>query len=146
MQEPMPLMSTSVTSPLLRKARLLLLSSCMLKEYPHIVEDQGVGCVKLHVCLQETHMDRVGFKVATIILKSNPSSITVLTMNGSPHCIQLHFLVEQARQLTSYTGPVRHVVVEKGEVYEVSSEAVKVARHLASVEQFLARRARGSGC
>ncbi|RLF10916.1 MAG: 4Fe-4S ferredoxin [Thermoprotei archaeon] len=114
----------------------------MLREHPDLVEEAGAGHAKLHVCLQETHMDRVGFKVATMIFKSSPSSITVLTMNGSPHCIQLHFLVEQARQLTSYTGPVRHLVVEKGELIEVSSEAVRVARHLASVEKLLTGRVR----
>ena len=131
------LMSTSVTSPLLKNSPLLLMSSCVLKEHPSIVEEQSRGKVGLQVCLQEFHMDRVGFKIATIVLKSQPSSITVLTMNGSPHCIQLHFAVEQARQLTSYKGPVEHLVVEKGTVFKVSAEAVKTARHLASVEELL---------
>jgi len=133
----LPLMSASVTSPLLRNARLLIVSSCMIKEQQPIVEEWCKDRVGLHVCLQEHHMDGVGFKVATIALKAQPSSITLLTMNGSPHCVQLHFAVEQARQLASYKGSVEHFVVEKGRVFKVSEEAVKAARHLASIEALL---------
>ncbi|MCX8204401.1 MAG: hypothetical protein N3H31_01965 [Candidatus Nezhaarchaeota archaeon] len=137
----LPLMSTSVTSPLLKSYPLLLVSSCMMREYPSIVEEQSVRKVGLHVCLQETHVDRVGLKIATIIFKAQPVSLTVLTMNGSPHCIQLHFAVELAKQLTAYNGPIEHLVVEKGVLLRVSSEAVQVARHLASVERLLKERA-----
>ena len=131
------LMSMSVTSSLLKNADLLLYSSCIEREYPEVVEKQSMDKTALHVCLQERHMDPVGFKVATIIYKSHPRSITVLTMNGSPHCVQLHMAVEQAKQLTNYAGAVKHLVVERGVLIEVSSEAVKAARHLAMVEELL---------
>jgi len=131
------LMSTSVTSTALLKANLLLYSKCLRLEHPKLLQSQARNKKALAICLQETHMDNAGFKIATIILKSQPKSITVLTMNGSPHCIQLHFAVEQARQLTGYSGQVEHFVVEKGELFKVSPEAIKQARHLASVQQLL---------
>jgi len=131
------LMATSVTSPSLRGADVLIYSKCMVDEYPDLWREYARGREPLSVCLQEMHMDRVGFKVATIMLKARPRSITVLTMNGSPHCLQLHFAVEQARQLTGFEGEVRHVVVEKGEAFEVSPEAIKAARHLATVESLI---------
>ncbi len=131
------LMSTSVTSSYLKEADLLLHSKCMAVEYPELWRSLSQDKSALAVCLQELHMDRVGFKVATIMYKSQPRSITVLTMNGSPHCMQLHVAVEQARQLTGYRGQVKHLVVERGVVFEVTPEAIKAARHLATVEQLL---------
>lgn len=130
-----PLMSTNVKSSFLKEADLLIYSSCMDVEYLKVVEGQILGKVGLHVCLQEHHMDSVGFKVATIMRESKPRSIAILTMNGSPHCIQLHMAVEQARKLVNYQGALKHLVVERGEILEASSEAVKIARHLAMVEK-----------
>ncbi|MEM4700361.1 MAG: hypothetical protein QXT74_05375 [Candidatus Nezhaarchaeales archaeon] len=141
MRSLLPLMSVSVTSPLLRSSHLLLVSSCMLREHPSIVEERGGGRVGLHVCLQETHVDNVGFKVATILLKAQPASLTVLTMDGSPHCVQLHFVIEQVKQLVAYNGPIEHLVVERGAVFRVSPEAVRMARHLSSLEELLKERA-----
>jgi hypothetical protein len=87
--------------------------------------------------LEREHMNKAGFKLTTILEKAGPKDITVLTFDGSPHCLQLHFAVEQAKDLTKSDVRVSHYVVEHGKVFRVSREAVRTARHLSEVQKLL---------
>jgi len=132
-------MAVSVTSPLLKGKDLLIYSKCLPTECPEVFEGAVKGRTALGVCMSEEHLDKVGFKIATIIAYARPSSITVLTMDGSPHCTQLHAVAEQAKRVTQADVRVRHLVVEKGALIEVSSQAVDLSRHLSKIEELLGR-------
>lgn len=137
MQGNLELMSVSITSPLLRGRDLLIYSKCLPTEHPETFEEVVRGKTALAVCMSEEHLDKVGFKMATIIVYARPSSITVLTMDGSPHCTQLHVIAEQAKRVAQTDVRVRHLVVEKGALIEVSSQAVYLSRHLSKIEELL---------
>jgi len=85
-------------------------------------------------------MDKVGFKLATILMASKPKEISVLTIDGSPHCVQLHLAVQQAKNMTKSKVRVTHYIVEHDELVKVSPEAVKTARHLSQIEKLLSKR------
>lgn len=130
-------MAVSVTSPRLRNKDLLIYSTCLTTEYPELIEQKAAGKVPLSVCMSEEHLDKVGFKIATIITHAKPSSISILTMDGSPHCTQLHAVVEQARRIAKADVSITHFVVEKGVVVEVSSQTVYLSRHLSKIHELL---------
>jgi len=130
-------MAVSVTSPHLRGRDLLIYSKCLPAEHPEVFEKVVEGKAALRVCMSEEHLDKVGFKIATIIAYADPSSITILTMDGSPHCTQLHVVAEQAKRMTRADTRVRHLVVEKGALIEASSQAVYLSRHLSKIEELL---------
>ncbi|MCS7140207.1 MAG: 4Fe-4S ferredoxin [Candidatus Nezhaarchaeota archaeon] len=127
----------SVTSSQLKSKDLLIYSSCLQTENPEIFEEIARGKVALGICMSEEHLDKVGFKLATIMYYSSPRSITVLTMDGSPHCTQLHAIVEQAKRITQSNTEIAHLVVEKGAIVEVSSQAVYLSRHLSQIEKMI---------
>jgi hypothetical protein len=138
--EVQPLMSTNVGDKLLRaKGRLLLIGSCMvrfsdvLKSFIERTEDSAI----LHVCLEETHANQAGFKLASIIRYAGISGVTVLTVDGSPHCVQLHYIVEDIKRHFTPEIKTAHFVVEKGDVREVSPKAVKRSRHLSKIQKML---------
>ncbi len=83
-------------------------------------------------------MDVAGFKLSTILATAKPRDVTVLTMEGSPHCAQLHFVAEQVKHLTKSKAEVKHyVVLDENRVEEISAEAVRCARHLSEVQKLL---------
>lgn len=137
MQRELELMSVSVTSPLLRGRDLLIYSKCLPTEYLNVFEEVAKEKTTLAVCMSEEHLDKVGFKLATIITYAKPSSITILTMDGSPHCTQLHAIAEQAKRIAQVDVRVKHLVVEKGTPIEVSSQVVYLSRHLSKIEELL---------
>jgi len=134
------LMPTNVGDKRLRnKGKLLLVGSCM-DRFPEIVKefsDRDGGQAVLHVCLEETHVNQAGFKIGSIVKYSGISEITALTVDGSPHCVQLHYVIDDVKRHFAPEIETKHFVVEKGKVHEISTNAVKRSRHLSKIQKML---------
>ncbi len=131
------LMCTNVGASHLRTTGdLLVIGSCIPDRHPDILKrlqtDDPTRPV-LHVCLEETHMNQAGYKLASIIRYSGIKSVTALTVDGSPHCVQLHYLLEDIKRHFVPELMTSHYVIEKGELFRVTAEAVKRSRHLSKV-------------
>ncbi|TFG28825.1 4Fe-4S ferredoxin [Candidatus Thorarchaeota archaeon] len=134
------LMSINVGDERLRsKEKLLLIGSCM-DRFPDIINEfaqRDSGYPILHVCLEETHVNQAGFKIASIVRYADIKEITVLTVDGSPHCVQLHYIIQDIRRHFTPELHTRHFVVEKGKVHEISQDAVKRSRHLSKIQKMM---------
>ena len=118
------------------KGQLLLVGSCM-NRYPEIVEEfrnKNGGQAVLQICLEESHVNQAGFKIGSIVRYSDIKRLTALTVDGSPHCVQLHFVIADVKRHFIPEVEILHYVVEKGKIHEISSTAVKRARHLSKIE------------
>jgi len=114
----------------------------MRSRYPDIVEEfrrRDGGHAVLDVCLEEMHVNHAGFKIASIIRYSAIKRVTALTVDGSPHCVQLHYVIEDIRRHFVTDVETEHFVVERGKVHEVSADAVKRSRHLSKIQGMLER-------
>lgn len=119
--------------------KLLLIGSCM-DRYPEIVKEftgrDGDHTV-LHVCFEETHVNQAGFKIGSIVKYSGITEVTALTVDGSPHCVQLHYVIDDVKRHFAPEIETKHFVVEKGKVHEISSAAVKKSRHLSKIQKMI---------
>jgi len=95
------------------------------------------GQAVLHVCLEETHMNQAGFKIGSIVKYSGITELTALTIDGSPHCVQLHYVIDDVQRHFAPEITTKHFVVEKGEVHEISTDAVKRSRHLSKIQKMI---------
>jgi hypothetical protein len=121
------------------KQNILLVGSCM-DRFPDIVQEtceKNSSHFVLHVCLEETHMNQAGFKIGSIVKYSDIKRVSTLTVDGSPHCVQLHYLVEDIKRHFAPNIEIAHYVQEEGKVFEVSADAVKRSRHLSKIQKML---------
>jgi hypothetical protein len=121
------------------KKQMLLVGSCM-DRFPEIIKgfsEKNDDALALHICLEESHVNQAGFKIGSIVKYSGIEKITVLTVDGSPHCVQLHFVVEDVKRHFAPEMKTEHFVVERGKVHEISPEAVKNSRHLSKVQKLI---------
>jgi len=134
-------MSTNVCSREIReKRKVLIYGSCVKEEYPEILEKFREEYVLLSVCLEKEHMNMVGFKLLGMMKRCRPEEIIVLTVDGSPHCVQLHFTIEECSKiLEEFKERIVHLVIENGKICKISPEAVKTCRYLTKVERILTR-------
>ena len=132
------LLSTNVGSKHLRKSdKFLLVGTCVPNEHPDLFKQYAHNRVCLHVCLETFHMNMAETKLACITQVHKPTELLVLTVDGSPHCLQLHILAEDMKRYFNLEPKVKHIVIEKGKTYTIESSAVKTARHLHKIQRLL---------
>lgn len=137
----MRLLSTNAASKEIRSnPRLLIYGECIRVEHPEILDDLSKGRTCLAACPEREHINVIALKVASIISRLELEELLVLTVDGSPHCIQLHHAVEEALKISRSPVKVRHVVIYKGKALEISRETVKTARYLFKVENLIKTR------
>jgi len=140
------LIDCNARSRMLRSSdKVLIIGRCVEIEHGNVLatfKDSGYSI--LSVCLEEEHINMVGFKLAGIMRRCRDflKEVAILTVDGSPHCVQLHFMVEEAFKITGLEGKMqrRHFVIVKGEgVVEIPKEGVKVARYLSKISKLIER-------
>jgi len=129
------LVETWVKAPFLKEASLLLISECAQDVFPDVCDEFAKGCVVLTSCPEAENAGIIMSKLASVLTCSNPRDVTVLTMEGSPHCLTLHFAANAAIFTTKSTVPIVHFVVLEGKAIKVSSASVRVARYLHLVQK-----------
>lgn len=133
------LLETNLGDKRLReKRKILLTGTCLIRRHPEILKeflDRYENPAHVHVCLEAYHMDQVGYKLTLMIRYSSIEELTVLTIDGSPHCLQLHYLAEDQRKF--HDLKINHFVIEKGKIHEIEPRAVKASRHLHEVQKLI---------
>ncbi len=136
-----PLLTSNAYPPCLRGVRCILVySGCIDQLYPALLDREGIfsECAAFHACPESQHINMLGFKLAGIVARAKPEEVAVLTVDGSMHCIQLHYMLEELEKIMGSVFKRRHYVVEKGKVIEIPVEAVKTSRFLSKVSRLLA--------
>ncbi len=134
----MRLLSTNAASKQIRSnPRLLIYGECVRLEHPEILEELCKGRTSLAACPESEHINLIALKVASIVSRVKIEELLVLSVDGSPHCVQLHHAVEEALKISGSPVNVKHLVIYKGKTSEISKEAVKTARYLFKVENLI---------
>lgn len=121
-----------------RNKKLFVVSACIVKDHPELVkelvsdEDHVVSA-----CPEEHHINMIGYKIASFIAYSGIKEVKVLTVDGSLHCIQLHYILENIRKRFFNDLNVQYFVLVNGRVFEISEETVKVSRHFYKLQKSL---------
>lgn len=124
------LLKTSVNSKKISE-EVLLYGTCISAEQPEMLK-KFKQKTRLHICLEEEHVNKAAWKMANIVRANKIKKITALTIDGSPHCVQLHYALEDLREMLPGLA-VEHYVIEKGKLIEISPEAVRKSRHLSEI-------------
>ncbi len=130
----MDLMSTNAKGKHIRRQHLLLYGICVENEHPDELKNYD-GYTKLSFCPEKEHINMAFYKLAAMM--SVAESLTVITVDGSPHCVQLHYIAEELKKYSKNDFEVRHFVIFGGKVEEISSEAVKVSRYLHKISKLM---------
>ncbi len=133
----MKLLQTWAKAPFLKDADVLIVSECLKYIYPEVATEFSEGRAVLTVCPEAEQNAIVYGKLASMIRSSPPKTITVLTVECSPHCYLLHAAVNEAIYIADSSIPVSHFVCLNGEIIEVSNDAIRLARYLHLVQKAL---------
>jgi hypothetical protein len=127
----MDLMSTNAKGKNVRGKKLLLYGSC-LDENPQYLKGFE-DYTKLSFCPEKEHINMAFYKL--IAMMSVAQELVVITVDGSPHCVQLHYIADEVLRYSERKFPVRHFVVNNGKIVEIGPEDVKLSRYLSKIKR-----------
>ena len=127
----MDLMSTNAKGKNIRGKKLLLYGSCIEENPQYLKEFEDY--TKLSFCPEKEHINMAFYKLMAMM--SVAQELVVLTTDGSPHCVQMHYIAEDVLRYSERKFPLRHFVVQNGKLVEVSSEDVKISRYLSKIKR-----------
>jgi len=127
----MDLMSTNAKGKNIRGKKLLLYGAC-LDESPWYLKDFE-DYTLLSFCPEKEHINMAYYKLMAMM--SVAEELVVITTDGSPHCVQMHYIAEEVLRYSEKKFPLRHFVVNNGEIIEVSPEDVKTSRYLSKIKK-----------
>ncbi|MEM2234121.1 MAG: 4Fe-4S ferredoxin [Desulfurococcaceae archaeon] len=124
------------------KSKLLIIGKCIELEHPEILKqfiDDNYGVLGL--CPEAVHVNMAGFKLIGILARGSFEEVSVLTVDGSMHCIQLHWMLEEVFKAMNLNGKIkrRHFIIYKGELKEVSARDVKISRFMYKVNSLASK-------
>ena len=128
-----PLLSTNIYDKDLED-RILLIGSCLKKIHPEIVDEfaQKYNGHVFDICLEETHYNKLMSKLFDILALGKTSEVGILTVDGSPHCVQMHYTAKYIKRGFKHNIEFRHFVITKiGKVIEVDPEKVDQSKNFA---------------
>ncbi|RSN77676.1 4Fe-4S ferredoxin [Candidatus Methanodesulfokora washburnensis] len=129
--------SVWVKTPLLRGAEILIASECLQAVNPELFKELSNGKVTLLACPEREPAAYYG-KIASIIRSSKPKKITVVTIDGSPHCFALQASVNEAEYILGESIEREHYVVVNGrKLIRISPNTIRVARYLGLVNEII---------
>ncbi len=127
----MDLMSTNAKGKNVRGKKLLLYGTC-LDENPWYLEGFE-DYTKLSFCPEKEHINMAFYKLMAMM--SVADELVVITTDGSPHCVQMHYIAEEVLRYSEKKIPLRHFVVNNGKIVEISAEDVKLSRYLSKIKK-----------
>lgn len=133
-------MKVWVKAPMLHDADILLVGACAELVERSVYDEMSKGKVVLSFCPEVEVPSLALGKLSSIIRSSRPRSITVLTVEGSPHCFTLHTALNEALYVTESTIPTRHYVIVGDKAVRISAESIRVARYLHLVNRLVKER------
>ncbi len=127
------ILEQNIYSPGLEE-KFLLIGSCLSSMHPEIVEKFSKEWGNVYnVCLEQTHYNQLECKLANILALRKTAKVGYLTMDGSPHCVQMHYTAKYLKRLIADKEIIfeHYVIREDGKIFKVANKAVDDSKKLA---------------
>lgn len=113
-------------------SRFLIIGSCLPSIYPEVVkrfEKRWINIVSF--CLEQYHYNQLIAKLFSVLAIGGTNKVGFLTVEGSPHCTQIHYASKYLKRGLKNLVEFEHYVIRKdGEIYQVSIDAIDKSKDL----------------
>lgn len=90
------------------------------------------------VCLEETHMNMVAHKIASILRLGKVKSLIFATVDKSPHCVQLHYIRNELEKIMNLEDiSITDYISKDGNLIEILPETISLSKELTEVQRLI---------
>ncbi|MEM2121651.1 MAG: hypothetical protein QXU20_03285 [Candidatus Woesearchaeota archaeon] len=88
------------------------------------------------VCLEEIHMNMVAHKIASILRTGNVKEMYFISVDKSPHCIQLHYVRNEIEKIMQNKNFVlKNYIIVNDNLEEINSEIISLSKNLSKLKR-----------
>ena len=118
--------------------RVVLVATCLLDNRREIIEKMIKETDFIaYACPETFHPAMIEYRILCLLRYSNINKLCVISVEGSPYCVTLHFVTDEIKRKFIPDLCIEHYTVEKRKVYSIPPKAIKLARHLAKISKFV---------
>ncbi len=118
------------------RGRVLVVGACLPEVWPEAYRSLEAEADQTYaLCLETTHINMAVTKLSAIFGTGQVEKMTFASVDRSPHCTQMHYIMHEIERTLPEHVPVEHYVVVDGELVEVSEEAIDLSKSLARLSR-----------
>lgn len=90
------------------------------------------------VCLETLHMNMVAHKLASIMRLGKVKKLIFVTVDKSPHCVQLHYIRLELEKIMSLTNiKIINYISNNGDLIEISDQIITNSKNFLKLKDNL---------
>ena len=118
---------------------MIIIGSCLPQMCPKAFEElQKISSNIYEICLEETHLNMVVTKIIGMIARENVKRLIFATVDKSPHCIQLHYVVKELENIMNLDNiKIENYVTKDNELIEIPIEVISISKNLYKLNELI---------
>ena len=89
-----------------------------------------------NLCLENTHVNMAITKIGGMIRTGKVHNIIFATVDESPHCIQVHYIQDELREMMNLENiNIKNYVVVNDELIEISPKLILLSKKLSDLKE-----------
>lgn len=118
---------------------MIIVGSCLPAMQPKAYEElKGISPNIYETCLEREHLNMVVTKVIGMIARGKIKKLVFATVDKSPHCVQLHYVVKELENAMNLDNiKIINYVAVNNELIEIPIEVISLSKNLSKLKGIL---------
>lgn len=116
---------------------MIIVGSCLLQMAPEAYKELNKISSNIYeVCLEKEHLNMVVTKVIGMLARGKIKNLVFATVDKSPHCIQLHYVVKELENAINLDNiKITNYVAVNNKLVEIPIEVIGISKNLAKLKE-----------
>lgn len=116
---------------------MIIVGSCLLQMAPEAYKELNKISSNIYeVCLEKEHLNMVVTKVIGMLARGKIKNLVFATVDKSPHCIQLHYVVKELENAINLDNiKITNYVAVDNKLVEIPIEVIGISKNLARLKE-----------
>ena len=116
---------------------IIIVGTCLKSMQPNGYKKLEKISKKIYnLCLENTHINMAITKIGGMIRTGKVHNIIFTTVDESPHCIQMHYIQDELREMMNLENiNIKNYVVVNDELIEVSPKLILLSKKLSELKE-----------
>lgn len=119
------------------KETMIIAGSCLERMQPNAYKKlEQISTNIYDVCLEKEHLNMVVTKIIGMIARGKIKKMIFATVDKSPHCIQLHYVVKELENAVDISNiEIINYVATDNKLIEIPIEVISLSKNLSKLKE-----------